>query len=139
MHVRRIAATAIMLAALALVGCGGADGATGPMGPPGPQGPQGPPGPAGASGAVNRFVLEGQFGSSGTVVGGLPAAAVTNGGLPAIACYVSSDRRTWLQVAQTPSSSTMPYCGLTGIGTSTPGITLVNGTPGWYYYLVAVY
>jgi len=37
------------------------------------------------------------------------------------------------------SSSGITYCGLTGIGTSTPGITFVTGVPGWYYYAVAVW
>jgi hypothetical protein len=42
-------------------------------------------------------------------------------------------------VAQIPPTASNTYCGLTGIGTSTPGITFVNGTPGWYYYAIAVW
>jgi hypothetical protein len=39
----------------------------------------------------------------------------------------------------TPASSTAPFCGLTGIGTASPGITLINVTPGWNYYIIAVW
>lgn len=127
----------LVLASLLLVG--GCEGPAGPMGPAGPSGPQGPPGPAGPPGAVNHVFATGQFGGSGSFTGLLPAAAVAGGSLPAIACYISSDRQTWLAVAHTPSEPGVPFCGLTGIGTSTPGITIINGTPGWWYYLIAVW
>ncbi|HUS11682.1 MAG TPA: hypothetical protein VMZ30_14545 [Pyrinomonadaceae bacterium] len=117
----------------------GPQGPAGPTGATGPQGPQGPPGPAGPAGAVNRADLTGTFGASGSITGVLPSGATAGGRVPAIACYVSSNAQTWLAVAHTPSSSTAPYCGLTGIGTATPGITLINGTPGWFYYLIAVW
>lgn len=124
------------LALIALIACKGADGATGPQGPAGPAGPPGPQGPAGA---VNRADASGVFGSSGSFTGLLPASATAGGRVPAISCYISSDARTWLAVAQVPSSSFATYCGLTGIGTASPGITIINGTPGWYYYLIAVW
>ena len=126
----------VLLALAATIGCKGADGATGPQGP---VGPQGPPGPQGAAGAVNRADATGTFGSSGSFTGLLPASATANGRIPAISCYISSDGRTWLAVAQVPSSSFGSYCGLTGIGTTSPGITILNGTPGWFYYLIAVW
>jgi hypothetical protein len=69
----------------------------------------------------------------------LPASSVSGGRVPVIACYISSDGQTWLAVAQTPSVSTNSFCGLTGIGTSTPAITLINVTVGWRYYLIAVW
>jgi hypothetical protein len=62
--------------------------------------------------------VSGVFGSSGSFTGLLPVAAVADGRLPAIACYISSNGTTWLAVAQTPASSGAAYCGLTGIGTS---------------------
>ncbi|HET8778005.1 MAG TPA: hypothetical protein VFN76_10130 [Candidatus Limnocylindria bacterium] len=78
-------------------------------------------------------------GSSGGVVGILPAESVANGHVPVIACYVSDDGETWLAVAQTPSSSTLPFCGLARIGTTTPSVVLTRATPGWFYYLIAVW
>jgi hypothetical protein len=132
------------------VGPGGATGPAGPQGatgPAGPQGPsgatgatglQGPPGPVGPPGASNRWVMTGTIGESGSTTGILPSAAVAGDGLPAIACYISSNGVTWLAVAQIPSTLSGPSCGITGVGTS-PGITLINVPTGWFYYLIAVY
>ena len=105
----------------------------------GPQGPAGPPGPQGAAGAVRPVHGTGVFGASGGVTLLLPAAAVAGGRVPAIACYVSNTAVTWLAVAQIPSTGTGTYCGLTGIGSATPGITFVNGPVGWYYYAIGVW
>ena len=126
----------IILAVVALAACKGADGATGPQGPAGPIGPPGPQGPAGS---LNRADASGTFGSSGGFTGLLPASATANGRVPAISCYTSADGQTWLAVAQIPSTSGQTYCGLTGIGTASPGITIVNGIPGWRFYLIAVW
>jgi collagen triple helix repeat protein len=146
----------LLLLSIALA-CKGAEGATGPTGPAGPQGPQGPvgvtgptgpvgpqgpigpPGPVGPPGAINRGDLTGVIPASGGASGGLPTAAVANGHVPVIACYISSDQKTWLAVAQTPSVNTVPFCGLTGIGSATPAITIVNVTPGWFFYMIAVW
>lgn len=117
----------------------GPQGATGPAGPVGPQGPVGPPGPIGPPGALNRADLTGTIPASGSAVGQLPAAAVANGRVPVIACYISSDQKTWLAVAQTPSVTNLPFCGLGGIGTATPSIVIVNVTPGSYFYMIAVW
>jgi hypothetical protein len=125
-----------LVALVAFAACKGADGATGPQGPAGPAGPPGPQGPAGS---LNRADATGVFGGSGAFTGLLPASATAGGRVPAISCYTSSDGRTWLAVAQTPSSSFATYCGLTGIGTASPGITIINGNPGWFYYLIAVW
>src|SRR5690348_15356989 len=76
--------------------------ACGKEGPMGPQGPQGPPGPAGPQGSVNRADFTGTIGASGSVAAPLPSAAVANGRVPVIACYVSNDRQTWVAVAQVP-------------------------------------
>ena len=125
-----------ILALVAAVACKGADGATGPQGPVGPAGPPGPQGPAGA---VNRADATGLFNGSGTFTGLLPAAATAGGKVPVIACYTSSDGRTWLAVAQVPPTSSGTFCGLSGIGTTTPGISIINGIPGWFYYIIAVW
>jgi hypothetical protein len=44
-----------------------------------------------------------------------------------------------LAVAQTPSVNPFPFCGLGGIGTTTPAIVIVNVTPGMYFYMIAVW
>lgn len=115
----------------------GPQGPAGPQGPMGPAGPEGPPGPQGPAGASNSAAVSGTFDSSGSFTGILPSGAVAGGQLPAIACYVSNNGTTWLAVAQTNSSGA--FCGLTGIGTSSPGITIIDGTPGWFFYLIAVW
>jgi hypothetical protein len=88
---------------------------------------------------VNRADFTGTISASGAAFASLPSAAVSNGRVPVIACYISSDQKTWLAVAQVPSVSTASFCGLTGIGTSTPAITIINVTPGWFVYLIAVW
>jgi hypothetical protein len=143
--------TLALALAVALSACKGADGSTGPVGPVGSAGPQGPsgaqgpqgipgpPGPVGPAGALNRGDLTGVIGSTGAVTASLPASAVAGGRVPVIACYIGQTTETWLAVAQVPPTSNGAFCGLTGIGTSTPGITLVNVTPGWNYYIIAVW
>jgi hypothetical protein len=42
-------------------------------------------------------------------------------------------------VAQTPTDTSFPACGLTGIGTTSPGITLINVPVGYRYYIIAVW
>ena len=128
-----------VLALAAVVACKGADGATGPQGPVGPAGASGPPGPQGAPGAVNRADASGVFNSSGSFTGLLPASATAGGRVPVIACYISNDASNWLAVAQIPASGSDTFCGLSGIGTATPGISIVNGIPGWAYYIIAVW
>ena len=121
-------------------GAAGPTGATGPQGPagaPGPAGPAGPQGPAGPT--ANRMQATGRFDASGTFTMPLPASAVANNTLPFIACYVSTNQQTWISVAQVPVSASDTYCGVTGIGTPTPGITIINGIEGDYYYILAVW
>jgi len=133
--------TAALTLLLVMMACGG-DGATGPAGPAGPQGPQGvqgPPGPAGPAGAVNRADFTGQLAAGGSFTAALPAASVQGGKVPVVACYVSSDRVTWLAVAQIPSVDGDPFCGLTGLGSATPGVTMVDVPAAWYYYIIAVW
>jgi hypothetical protein len=69
----------------------------------------------------------------------LPASATANNSLPFIACYVSTDQRTWISVAQIPLSPDDTYCGLIGIGTATPAVSLINGTENDYYYILAMW
>lgn len=134
-------AVVAMITMLALVACSGAEGPMGPAGPQGPQGPQGIqglPGPAGPPGSLNRADFGGSLNSSGAITVFLPAASVANGKVPAIACYVSTDRQTWLAVADTPALGFV-FCGLTGIGTSSASVTIVNGIPGEAYYIIATW
>lgn len=138
----KVRALVVMAAALTL-GCKGEAGPMGPAGPAGSNGATGatgPAGPAGAPGAMNRASLTGVVPASGSVSGTLPAASVAGGSLPAIGCYTSTNGQTWLAVAHTPEpGSSLPWCGLTGIGTSSPAITLVSAAPGIFFYLIAVW
>ena len=53
---------------------------------------------------------------------------------------MSDNARTWLAVAYVPAAtSTAPFCGLTGIGTGAPGVTIIQGFHNWFYYLIAVW
>lgn len=83
--------------------------------------------------------LRGKLSSTGSVTVTLPSSSVANSTLPAIACYVSSDGKTWLAVAQTPSASGFVFCGLTGIATTSPGVTLINGLANEFYYIIATW
>jgi len=130
----------LLLAVVAsLTVCKGADGADGLAGPQGPQGPIGPPGPQGPAGAVNRADYSGLFDASGIVTGLLPASSTAGGRVPVIACYISEFGVTWLAVAQVPSDLTFPFCALVNIGSSAPGVRIVNGIPGWRFYMIAVW
>ncbi len=127
------------------VGPTGPTGATGPVGPAGPTGPtgatgpQGPAGPTGPSGLANRIQATGQFDATGSFTLPLPASAVANHSLPFVACYVSTDQATWFSVATIPVSPDDMFCALVGIGTTNPGIQIVNGTQGDYYYILAMW
>jgi hypothetical protein len=148
-----------LLAVLFVQACAGAEGPAGPQGPAGPAGPQGPTGPSGPAGApgaqgpagptgpqgpagpagvVNRVDATGVFDANGTFTLPLPAAATANGRLPFVACWISSDNSNWLSVSQVPVSNADVYCGITTTGT-TRAITIVNGVPGWRYYLLAMW
>lgn len=123
----------LLLGALLVTACKGADGAAGP------QGPQGPPGPVGPAGPVNRVEVTGIVGASRTATLTLPTSAFENNRLPAVSCYISDTRQTWLAVAYVPTSSSSAYCGLTGIGTATPALSAINVPSGWYFYLIAIF
>lgn len=81
----------------------------------------------------------GRFDASGTFTMPLPPSAVANNTLPFIACYVSTNQQTWISVAQVPISPSDTYCGVTGIGTPNPGVTIINGVQNDYYYILAVW
>jgi len=87
---------------------------------------------------VNRVEATGVFDGSGTFTLTLPAASVANSRLPFVACWLSTDGRTWLSVSQVPAATGDVFCGLSGIG-SAPAITVTNGTSGWRYYVLAMW
>lgn len=141
-------------ALLLLAACTGAEGPAGPAGPAGPTGTPGTPGatgspgatgatgptgPQGPSGVVNRIESSGIFDVSGTFSMPLPAAALANNRLPFVACWISIDGRTWVSVTQTPAANEDVYCGVTGVGTASAGVTIVNGVTGWKYYILAMW
>lgn len=108
-------------------------------GPVGPQGPAGPQGPSGPAGSVNRADFTGTIGASGGISVPLPTAAVANNKVPIVACFISENRQTWLAVAALPPEDGFPFCGLTGIGTGTPNVTLVDAPVGFFYYIIAAW
>ncbi len=69
----------------------------------------------------------------------LPPSAVANNSLPFIACYVSTNTMTWISVAQVPISASDTFCGVTGVGTQNPGVTIINGLEDDYFYILAVW
>lgn len=142
-HVLPLLLAATLIACEGPAGPAGPAGATGPQGPAGPAGPSGPQGPVGPSGpsgpSANRMQATGRFDASGTFTMPLPASALANNSLPIIACYVSTNQQTWISVAQVPISASDTYCGITGVGTPAPGVTIVNGIENDYFFLVAVW
>ena len=117
----------------------GAQGVPGVLGPTGPTGPQGPAGPQGPSGVVNRSEASGVFDATGSYTMTLPVASIANNRLPFVACWISIDGQTWISVSQAPAIPGDVYCGMTGVGTTAPGVTIVNGIRGWRYYLLAMW
>jgi hypothetical protein len=85
------------------------------------------------------MAISGRFDATGMFTLPLPAGAVANGTLPFIACYVSTNQQTWISVAQVPISASDTYCAVTGIGSGTPGVTIINGIQNDYYYILAVW
>jgi hypothetical protein len=82
--------------------------------------------------------VPGIIGASGAFTALLPAGAVAGNRLPATACYISLDGITWLVVSDA-FSTTSAFCGLTGIGGATPGLTIIQAPVGWFYYMIVVW
>jgi len=134
MHTRPFSRFAPLAAALlTLAACKGAEG---PAGPPGAQGERGPQGPVGG---VNRLEATGVIPGNGRATLSLPTSAFAGGTLPLIACYMSNDRATWINVSQLPSSTGYPYCGIAGVGSAAPIVSMLNVPPGYYYDIIAVW
>ena len=127
---------AVVLVALVASAC---EGPVGPAGPEGRVGPQGAPGPVGPTSELPSYGAEGQFGSSGSATMALSGSEIATFGLPTVSCYVSADRITWLMVDHVPQMVSDSYCGVAGVGTTTPVVVIVNGPMDWYYYIVAAY
>ncbi|MEX2530782.1 MAG: hypothetical protein WD960_08415 [Gemmatimonadota bacterium] len=135
--------TAMVLSLILIIGAGACEGPTGPEGPQGPQGEMGPPGPEGPEGPAGEgalvFSADGQIGQSGSVTVALPVEVVAGVGLPSVSCYVSSDGQTWLMIDHTPASEFSSFCGITGVATGEPGVTIINAPSGYYYWITAVF
>lgn len=128
----------VLMTLLAIAACT-KEGPTGPAGPPGPQGPAGLGGAQGVPGSLNRIDFTGTFDSTGTFEAPLPAAAVSGGTIPVIACYVSPLGDKWLVVSHVPFPDTATFCGMIRIGTDDPTIIIVNGTLGWRFHLIVLW
>jgi len=132
---RSLASLSLFAAFITLGACKGAEGPAGPQGAQGPVGQPGPAGVPGPTGALNRADFTGLTDANGAAVVSPPAAAFATGKLPFVACYVSSDGLTWLSVAQTPSFSNVPFCGLSGTGV-TSEVVLVHASANEHYDIV---
>ena len=123
-------------------GPSGPMGPSGQIGPTGPRGPQGPPAPnvPNPNGeTIHTAFAEGRFDASGGFTALLPDVFKNNPtAIPFFACYVSTDKRVWL-VVTTSVSATQATCGLVGIGTSNPGIAIINGQEGWYFHIIVAW
>jgi hypothetical protein len=109
-----------------LAACGGSEGATGPQGPAGP-------------GTYKFYTAAITSSGSGGVQ--LPAAAGTSpDSPPVVTCYITNDvsSGTWLVVAEQPSTSGFPSCGVT-FQNGTFAVAIINATPGWTGGFAVVY
>ena len=87
---------------------------------------------------MNRVEQTGRINADGNYGMRLPAAAVAGGQVPAFSCYISDDREIWLAVTTRPTSSLdYTFCGLST--DNPPALVLVDGVPGWYAYLIAIW
>jgi hypothetical protein len=146
----RNTAAVLIFATLSFLACEGPAGPAGPLGPAGPQGPigppgvtgpqgpqgpAGPPGPIGPPGSSVRFVGTGQVDASGQASRSIRLDASLEG-LPAFACYISSNAESWLLVAANDGGNIA--CGL-GMGNGTLNVAIIGAPANWYYYFVIVY
>lgn len=123
-------------------GATGPQGIAGPAGPPGPQGPAGPQGPQGEPGpGALVYTAQGTLNSQGGAMIGLPASVVNELGIPAVSCWLSSNGQTWLAIDHTPNETGWPFCGVGGIGTSSPGVAISASSSfaGYFYFVRAVF
>lgn len=120
------------MALVGVISCKGADGATGPAGPQGEQGPQGTPAPEGAT----VYTVTGSIASDGTARVDLPAMIGASGDLPALSCYISDDRVTWLAVAEDVSAGLA--CGINEHGTELQ-VVIVGAVGFGYFYFAITY
>ena len=104
----------------------GPEGARGPVGGIGPIGPPGPP-----SGSV-RLTADGVIGPDGTAAAAFPAGVGSLQDLPTLTCYVSETGAVWFPVTDL-------QCGLVETAEGVLAIVLVDGTPGWFFFFVAVF
>ena len=114
---------------VALAACEGPVGPEGPQGPPGSIGPIGPPGPAGGS---VRLTADGVIAADGTAAAEFPPGIGSLADLPSLTCYVSETGAVWLPVTDI-------QCGLVETPEGNLAIVLVDGTPGWFFFFVAVF
>ena len=122
----RLAAVPLLLAVMLATACTGEPGSTGPMGPAGQIGPPGPP--------ANRMETTGQYDSSGTTKLNLPFSAVQDGTYPVVSCYTSPNPFTWITV-----SGTDCILNTDNQAANTPPYVWMAGSPGWFYYIVALW
>ena len=104
-------------------------GSQGPPGITGPQGPQGPAGPSGAIISTSTGIINARGEGSITFPPGNPPH------LPVVTCYISDGGGVWIIIDE----ATLPGCGAAELSDGSIVIAIVGATPGWYYYISAIY
>ena len=136
--------------AVLLSGCAGDAGPVGPTGPqglPGTGGPQGLPGTGGPQGLPGITGPRGLPGPSGAIIS-ISSGTIDSQGqgsitfppadpprFPVVTCYISSGNGIWLIVDQ----ATLPGCGALELSDGSIVVGIVGATPGWYYFISAIY
>ncbi len=119
----------LILLLLLATACEGPTGLTGNAGLRGPRGETGPSG-----NAASRVEKTGQFDESGTTRLDLPRVAVQDGTYPVVSCYISPNPYAWITVSG-------PDCILNTANraSGSPPYVWMSGSPGWFYYIVALW
>ena len=110
-------------------GTPGVPGTGGPQGPPGITGPQGPPGHSGAIISTSTGIIDSEGAGTITFPPGDPPH------LPVVTCYISSGDDIWFIVDEVA----LPGCGAVELSDGSIVVAIVGATPGWYYFISAIY
>ena len=57
--------------------------------------------------------------------------------LPVVACYLSSDGTAWFSVEYIAARG--PRCSVTGADDGSLIVAVMDGFPGWFYFISVVY
>lgn len=108
------------------------------MGPEGPAGQQGPPGIEGPRGPGTRVTFSGVVDSLGAASAVLPPEAGTAQNLPLVSCYESETGVAWFVVGDGYSLDST-FCVVGGDDQGPLVVVMLQGIPGWRYFISVVY